>query len=514
MRWEKWKMSEAMEKGGGPGKRWGHTCNAIRGGKLLYVFGGYGQQNSQTNQVHVFDTDTQAWSEPAIKGTPPIPRDSHTCTTVDDNLFVFGGTDGFNPLGDLHILHTSSNSWISPHVRGDGPQAREGHSAALVGVQLFIFGGCGKSMNYPSEVHYNDLYILNTNTLVWRELNTSGQLLPPRAGHSTVAFGKHIFVFGGFTDAQNLYDDLYMLDVDTGIWTKIISSGDGPSARFSMSGDCLDPSKGGVLVFIGGCNKNLEALDDMYFLHTEILRDDGRDDRRLEKLSLRKQLKMKCQEQYIPSSASDKSLVTFEPADLSQPISTPYNSQQNRLLNLLSLLGSIGERIGQQYFHLNMYRPPIGKRTFQAKVTKNLATGYTIETTIDGKPLRGVLFSTSCAANLIPHGEKAAENVKSKVNENQGSIMISSTVHESPAEPTSASVTKSAEHSDVGQSHEVAIKESETLIGSNGDHEVKKTDGAAASADIATLEDPSSVAEGSAAFLTSQEDQVETAERT
>lgn len=42
------------------------------------------------------------------------------------------------------------------------------------------------------------------------------------------------------------------------------------------------------------------------------------------------------------------------------------------------------------------------------------------------------------------------------MNENQGSIMISSTVHESPAEPTSASVTKSAEHSDVGQSHEVS----------------------------------------------------------
>lgn len=45
-------------------------------------------------------------------------------------------------------------------------------------------------------------------------------------------------------------------------------SGDGPSARFSMSGDCLDPARGGVLVFIGGCNKNLEALDDMYFFHT------------------------------------------------------------------------------------------------------------------------------------------------------------------------------------------------------------------------------------------------------
>lgn len=51
------------------------------------------------------------------------------------------------------------------------------------------------------------------DTLIWKELNTSGHLLPPRAGHATVAFGKSLFVFGGFTDAQNLYNDLYALDV-------------------------------------------------------------------------------------------------------------------------------------------------------------------------------------------------------------------------------------------------------------------------------------------------------------
>lgn len=47
-----------------------------------------------------------------------------------------------------------------------------------------------------------------------------------------------------------------------------MTTGDGPSARFSMAGDSLDPTNGGVLVFIGGCNKNLEALDDMYYLRT------------------------------------------------------------------------------------------------------------------------------------------------------------------------------------------------------------------------------------------------------
>lgn len=41
-----------------------------------------------------------------MKGSPPTPRDSHTCTTVGDNLFVFGGTDGMNPLKDLHVLDT------------------------------------------------------------------------------------------------------------------------------------------------------------------------------------------------------------------------------------------------------------------------------------------------------------------------------------------------------------------------------------------------------------------------
>lgn len=66
-----------------------------------------------------------------------------------------------------------------------------------------------------SPTHFDICLVLHTSidTLVWRELNTLGHLLTPRAGHSTVAFGKKLFVFGGFTDAQNLYNDLYMLDI-------------------------------------------------------------------------------------------------------------------------------------------------------------------------------------------------------------------------------------------------------------------------------------------------------------
>ncbi|KAL6549326.1 hypothetical protein OROHE_008443 [Orobanche hederae] len=424
----RWEKVQPKAGSGGPGMRWGHTCNAIKGGKLLYVFGGYGKDQCQTNQVHVFDTVNMLWSEPTIKGIPPVPRDSHSCTTVGDNLLVFGGTDGRRPLNDLHIFDTSTNRWVLPSVRGDGPEPREGHSAALIGKRLFIFGGCGKSAN--SENYYDDLYILDTETfswqhvvpsgtppskrdshtcsswknkiiviggedssnyylsdvhildadsLVWCKLNTSGQLLPPRGGHTTVGFGKNLFIFGGFSDEENLYDDVYMLDIESGGWVKVTTIGGGPSGRFSMAGESLDPEIGGVLVFIGGCNKNLEPLDDMYYLHTGLSREHERDERRLEKLSLRKQLKLKCQEQststppYEKASFGDEyehDTTIYQP----MPISTYMPS-------------------GRQSLYLNEYQTPMGKRSFQAKVTRSFSNGYTIETVIDGRPLRGVLFS-------------------------------------------------------------------------------------------------------------------------
>ncbi|CAJ1975402.1 unnamed protein product [Sphenostylis stenocarpa] len=418
MRWEKVKGLG----GDGPGKRWGHTCNTIRDGRLLYLFGGYGKNNCLTNQVHVFDTFRQSWSEPAVKGSPPIPRDSHSCSVVGDGLFVFGGTDGTRQLNDLHILDISSHTWIVPTVRGEAPPAREGHGAAVIGKRLFVFGGCGTSAD-NNDVFYNDLYILNTetyvwmcattsgtppsprdshtcsswrnklivvagedehdyylsdvhvldtDTLTWSKLRTFGQLLPPRAGHCTVSLGQTLFVFGGFSESQSLYNDLYMLDIETGACSKVVTTTNGPCARFAVAGDCLDPYMNGVLVFLGGCNRNLEALDDMYYLYTGIAWER---ENRPEKLSLRKQLKLKCQGQNL-SLVQNPVLCGYEVgADSKHPMTILNYNQPSKV--------DIPGR-----------KPvPLGKRTFVAKVTEKSSTGYTIETVIDGKPLHGILFS-------------------------------------------------------------------------------------------------------------------------
>lgn len=426
--------------GGGPGKRWGHTCNAVAGGRLLYVFGGFGDDNKHTNKVHVFDTVNRIWSEPVMKGALPSPRDSHSCTNVGDKLFVFGGTNGRYSLNDLHILDTSWNMWISPILRGDPPSPREGHSAALIGKQLFIFGGCGNLDG--DETFYDDVYVLNTETFMWRrivpsgippskreshscsswnskiiviggqdsssfyhsdvhildtdtlawcKLNTTGQILPPRAGHTTVSLGKNLFIFGGFTDNKSLFDDVYMLDVAAGTWSEVMLTGEAPSGRFSVAGDCLDPHLGGALVFIGGCNKTLQPLGDMYYLHTGIGREAEREDRRVEKLSLRKQLKLKCQNQQALASPCDERFDNS--ANVHQQLPVNYTQPRNKT--------------------------PQGTKTFQARVTKSFPNAYTVETVIDGKCLHGLLFSTTqsheqtpCDDSLRNTGSREADREK------------------------------------------------------------------------------------------------------
>ncbi|XP_057436857.1 tip elongation aberrant protein 1-like isoform X2 [Lotus japonicus] len=191
-------------------------------GKRLFIFGGFGKSPENINDfcyndLYILDTETFVWTRPTTLGTPPCPRHGHTCSSWEKNIVVIGG-------------------------------------------------GVDELDKYVSDVH-----ILDTDTLIWRELHTSGKVLPPRAGHSTVSFGKNLFVFGGVTSAQSLYNDLYMLDIDTGIWTEVATTCIGPSARYSAAGDRLD-FMGGILVFFGGCNK--DALDDMYYLYTGRLNID------------------------------------------------------------------------------------------------------------------------------------------------------------------------------------------------------------------------------------------------
>jgi hypothetical protein len=51
--------------------------------------------------------------------------------------------------------------WVKPLTRGPGPPRRAGHSAVAMGCQLLIFGGANGSR------YLSDLYIFHTPTVTW-----------------------------------------------------------------------------------------------------------------------------------------------------------------------------------------------------------------------------------------------------------------------------------------------------------------------------------------------------------
>lgn len=68
-----------------------------------------------------------------------------------------------------------------------------------------------------SDSYFFDVDVLDAYTLVWKDLNTTGQIFSPWVGHATTSLQKNLFGSGGFTDDCNLFDDLHILNIETGV---------------------------------------------------------------------------------------------------------------------------------------------------------------------------------------------------------------------------------------------------------------------------------------------------------
>lgn len=55
--------------------------------------------------MYISPVETFVWEKAVTTGTPPSPRDSHTCSSWKNNIIVIGGEDGHDYcLSDVHIL--------------------------------------------------------------------------------------------------------------------------------------------------------------------------------------------------------------------------------------------------------------------------------------------------------------------------------------------------------------------------------------------------------------------------
>lgn len=123
-------------------------------------------------------------------------------TLIGDRVYVFGGEDVLRrPMGQLLVLDLPSRTWSYPEFSGPAPSPRSAHTAAVYqGRYLLVFGG-------GSVAHcFNDLYVLDTQSMAWSRPAVEGLVPPPRAGHAGAVLGHTWYMVGGGNNASGCAD--------------------------------------------------------------------------------------------------------------------------------------------------------------------------------------------------------------------------------------------------------------------------------------------------------------------
>ena len=143
-------------------------------GDKIYFHGGH-DGNSWLDDLYVLNTSSLVWSKPKVSGQvsftfnlliffqKPSARACHTMSRVGRKLYMFGGYDGEKCFNDIDILDLDTMTWISPPVSGTIPMARNAHTMTVLGTKLYLFGG------HSGNKHLKDLHVFDTETLSWTE---------------------------------------------------------------------------------------------------------------------------------------------------------------------------------------------------------------------------------------------------------------------------------------------------------------------------------------------------------
>ncbi|XP_007503415.2 host cell factor 2 isoform X2 [Monodelphis domestica] len=226
-----------------PRARHGHRAVAIR--ELMIIFGGGNE--GIADELHVYNTVTNQWFLPAVRGDIPPGCAAHGFVCDGTRILVFGGMVEYGRYSnELYELQASRWLWKKvkprPPATGLPPCPRLGHSFSLYGNKCYLFGGlANESEDSNSNVprYLNDFYELElqhgSGVVGWSIPVTKGIMPSPRESHTAVIYCRKdsgnpkMYIFGGMCGSR--LDDLWQLDLETMSWSQPETKGSVPLPR-------------------------------------------------------------------------------------------------------------------------------------------------------------------------------------------------------------------------------------------------------------------------------------------
>ena len=193
-------------------------------------------------------------------------------------IIIFGGRGKNNVFyKDIHAFDPVSLTWYQGPEGTGSPTERYGHSAGLVmGSKMIVFGGTNQ------KSYFNDINVLNLETMAWSKPETKGPAPSPRYSHASVVIKNTILIQGGFSFDESIFqdkekigsslkscylNDIRLLQTEKMLWVRLAVSGSPPLSRF---GHTLNISGSNIFMFGGWSIESNNKEDEDITQHKEI----------------------------------------------------------------------------------------------------------------------------------------------------------------------------------------------------------------------------------------------------
>lgn len=228
-----------------PPARVGHS--SVLCGNAYIIYGGDTVDTDfngfPDNNFYLFNINNSKYTIPSHVLNKPNGRYGHTIGVISlhntsSKLFLFGGQLENDVFNDLYFFEL--NTFKSPKARWElieplnnfKPPPLTNHSLSVYKNKIYVFGGV-----YNNEKISNDLWCFDALISKWIQVTTTGNVPPPVNEHASCIVNDKLFVYGGNDFSGIIYNSLYVLDLHTLVWSKLIEQGEnnGPGPRCGHS---------------------------------------------------------------------------------------------------------------------------------------------------------------------------------------------------------------------------------------------------------------------------------------
>ncbi|ELR18451.1 SPRY domain containing protein [Acanthamoeba castellanii str. Neff] len=173
-----------------------------------------------------FEAEVVEWTALNPRGQEPEGRSASHLLPFGSKLLLFGGYSPVDFFDDVHVLDTDTMVWSEMATKGPLPRYRD-VSVSICMNKLVVFGGRSASRCV------NFVYFLDLATWEWENVTAKIEGDGPRArmAHASAVVGDKVYIFGGVTAEKQLLNDIHILDVGRMQWSSPQVYGRPPTAR-------------------------------------------------------------------------------------------------------------------------------------------------------------------------------------------------------------------------------------------------------------------------------------------